>query len=198
MSVQIEPVTKARLDDLADLFQTNATTRGCWCVWFMSTGKQRQEGWGTANRERFEAFASRAKPPAGLLAYKDGVPVGWCATGPRSRYPAAIGPRAQMLKARDPAEDDDVWLVPCFFVRVGYRRAGVTDALLKAAVALAEASGATAIEGFPLAEGAQATDGYLGKERQFERCGFTCIARPSPRRAVMRRELSQRAARARK
>ena len=35
---------------------------------------------------------------------------------------------------RDPAEDAHVWLVPCFFVRVGSRLAGTTKHLLDAAI----------------------------------------------------------------
>ncbi len=180
------PVTADRLDDLADLFGTNATTRGCWCVWFMSTGKQRQEGWGTANRTRFEAFAKIANPPAGLLAYRDGQAIGWCAVGPRSRYPSAIGPRAVIMKGRDPGEDEDVWLVPCFFIRVGFRRTGTSYALLDAAVDMARSNGAMAVEGFPLAGDGRRVDEYLGREKLFAACGFECIARPTPRRAVMR------------
>lgn len=189
LEVDVQPVTADRLDDLADLFTTGPATRGCWCVWMLSTPKERHEGWGAGNRARFESFARTADPPAGLLAYHEGQAVGWCATGPRTRYPAAISPRATILKGRDKAEDDDVWLVPCFFVRVGFRRSGTSYALLNAAVDLAREAGATAIEGFPLAGNVRSADEFLGRETLFERCGFTCVARPTPRRAVMRKEL---------
>jgi GNAT superfamily N-acetyltransferase len=83
-----------------------------------------------------------------------------------------------------------VWLLPCFFVRVGHRRQGVTAALLDAAVAAASEHGATAVEGFPIADGRPVSaDAYLGTERRFGECGFACIARPSERRVVMRRDL---------
>jgi GNAT superfamily N-acetyltransferase len=88
------------------------------------------------------------------------------------------------------SEDADVWLVSCFFVRVGYRRSGITTALLRAAVVLAERYRAPAIEGFPLAgDGPHIGDRFLGTEPLFAACGFTCIARPTPSRAVMRRDL---------
>lgn len=79
--------------------------------------------------------------------------MGWVAAGPRSRYATATAPRSTILKDRDPAEDEDVWLVPRIFVRVGARRSGLTRALLTAAVALARERGAKAVEGFPLAAG---------------------------------------------
>lgn len=117
--------------------------------------------------------------------------MGWCAAGPRSRYPTAISPRATVLKGRDASEDDDVWLVPCFFVRVGERRQGTTRALLAAAVEMAAGHGAKAIEGFPLTnDGPRSPDDYLGRERLFAGCGFTPVARPTPRRVVMRRNLT--------
>jgi GNAT superfamily N-acetyltransferase len=189
--VEIHPVDADRLDDLADLFESNAATRGCWCMWFISAAEEVRAGWRNGgNRRAFEARARGADPPMGLLAYEDGVPVGWLATGPRSRYPRTISPRAKILKDRDPAEDDDVWLLPCFFVRVGHRRSGVTAALLTAAVEHAAASGATAMEGFPIADGYGKTpDDYVGKERRFAECGFACVAQPSERRVVMRRDL---------
>lgn len=160
-------------------------------MWFISSSDEVRAGWRDGgNRRAFEALATHADPALGLVAYRDGIPVGWIATGPRSRYPRAIGPRVKILKDRDPAEDDDVWLLPCFFVRVGYRRAGVTAALLAAAVEAAEVHGAKAVEGFPIADAyPKAQDDFVGKQRRFGECGFTCVAEPSPRRVIMRREL---------
>jgi GNAT superfamily N-acetyltransferase len=189
--VEIHPLTPDRLDDLADLFLTGPATRGCWCMWFLNPAKEVYAGWGDGNRRAFEATAQRADPPLGLIAYEGGTPVGWLATGPRSRYPRAIGPRTKILKGRDPSEDDDVWLLPCFFVRVGHRRAGVTAALIAAAVEHARAHGAAAVEGFPIADAyPKSQDDFVGKQRRFAECGFTCVGEPSPRRVVMRRDLS--------
>lgn len=161
-------------------------------MWFINSSKEVQAGWNNgANRRAFEELAQAAGPPLGLIAYEDGVPVGWLATGPRSRYPRAIGPRATILKGRDPNEDDDVWLLPCFFVRVGYRRSGVTSALIAAAVEHARAAGATAVEGFPIADDyPKSQDDFVGKQRRFAECGFACADRPSERRVIMRYDLT--------
>jgi GNAT superfamily N-acetyltransferase len=99
--------------------------------------------------------------------------------------------RSPILAGRDPAEDDDVWFVPCFFVRTGSRRAGLTQRLLTAAVEVARTHGAAAIEGFPLAgPGPHRDDRYLGTEGLFTACGFAVTARPSPRRVVVRRSFA--------
>lgn len=191
--MEIHPVTPARLPDLADLFESNATTRGCWCMCFRDTTAQEfHSGWRDGgNRARFERAAREEELPPGLLAYRDGQPVGWCTTGPRSRFQRAIGPRAVVFRDRDRGEDDAVWLVACFFVRVGARKAGTTHALLTAAVDHARQHGAPAVEGWPLAgSGPHKSDRYYGTEPLFAACGFTCVARPTPVRAVMRLDLT--------
>jgi GNAT superfamily N-acetyltransferase len=190
-SVEIHPATPDRLGDLADLFETGPATRGCWCMWFINNSEEVRAGWRDGgNRTAFEGLAARADPPLGLIAYDGAVPVGWLAMGPRSRYPRAIGPRSRIRKARDSGVDDDVWLLPCFFVRVGYRRRGVTAALVAAAVDEAEAHGAKAVEGFPIADAYPKNQhDFVGKQRRFAECGFDCVAEPSPRRVVMRRNL---------
>jgi GNAT superfamily N-acetyltransferase len=187
-AVDIQPLAPERRQDASDLFESNSTTRGCWCMWFVLTTREARDGWGSANRARFSDLAALNDPPGGLLAYLDRTPVGWCAMGPRSRYPTAAGSR--LMAHRDAAEDDDVWFVPCFFVRVGWRRAGITEQLLRAAVGYASSHGAAAIEGFPLSgDGPHKTDRYLGTEPLFAACGFRAVARPTARRVVMRRDL---------
>lgn len=188
--MEIHPLTGDRLDDLARLFETHTATRGCHCRCFLVTNREYQRDWGAENRARFEEFAKHADPPAGLVAYHDDEPVGWCAVGPRSRYTRAL--RSNIMSQRDPGEDDDVWLVPCFFVRVGYRGRGIIYTLLASALDLAQSHGAKAIEGFPLVGGKRhRADGYYGRESVFATCGFTPVAQPSPGRRVMRRDFHQ-------
>jgi hypothetical protein len=123
--IEVRPVTSASFTDLEDLFESNATTNGCWCMWYLITNKERQAGWGEGNKQRMKKQVKDSQLPMGLLAYKEGRPIGWCAVGPRSRYPIAFGPRTKILKGtRKPEEDESVWLVPCFFVRSGERGRG--------------------------------------------------------------------------
>jgi GNAT superfamily N-acetyltransferase len=183
-------------------------------MWFLLTSREIQAGWGATNRARFEEYARTAQDPPGLLAYRPAPParnaantadaantantadaaavepVGWCATGPRARYGRVL--RSPLVRDRDPAEDPDVWLVACLFVRRDARRTGVTVQLVEAAVRLARARGATAIEALPLVGGVRqpAAEAYVGTEAMFAACGFEVRARPSPRRLVMRRDLT--------
>jgi len=108
-------------------------------------------------------------PPPGVLAYLDGTPVGW----------AAVHPRRETSFARNrliPHVDDiDVWSLWCFRVRPGYRKQGVLHALVEGAVAHARASGAVAIEGYPVdnnGEKVNLTMAYVGTRQLFERADF--------------------------
>jgi GNAT superfamily N-acetyltransferase len=188
----VHPVDAGRLSDLDTLFATTKTTAGCRCLWFIVSAKQCEAGWGEANRVAFAALATAELDPVGLLAYRDGEPVGWCAAGPRTRFARALrSPVLAAAPADEGATDADVWLVPCFYVRRDARRAGVTRLLLTAAVSLARDRGAVAIEGFPLSGDRRrpAGEAYLGVEPVFAACGFTPVARPTPNRVVMRHPL---------
>jgi len=184
--MELRPVTGDDLTDLARLFDASGTLTGCWCMFFLLSGKEFEQGWGGANRARFAALAAATPQPMGLLAYRDGEPVGWCATGPRSRYGRIL--RSPLMKGRDASEDESVWLVPCFFVRRDARRTGVTRTLLHAAVDLAAEHGAAAVEGVPLAGSGRhpTAEAYVGTEPVFTACGFEPTSRPSPKRLVMR------------
>jgi GNAT superfamily N-acetyltransferase len=188
---EVRRVTTSLLPDVARLFETHGATRGCWCQAFTVSRSEYQKGWRDGgNRARFEAAAAEPGPPIGLLAYRAGEPVGWCAVGPRDRYKAAIGARARIMRNRDPREDDRVFFVSCLFVRVGHRGSGVTYDLLRAAVDLARELGAPAIEGWPRSgNDRQQSDLYYGRESLFAGLGFVVVDRPSPQRAVMRLEL---------
>jgi GNAT superfamily N-acetyltransferase len=190
MTVTVKPVRAARLDDVAALFGSSRTTEGCYCMWFVRSAKECSAGWSGGNKVAFESIVESETDPFGVLAYRDREPVGWAAVGPRSRYARAL--RSTVLKGRDPAEDDRVWFLPCFYIRRDARGAGVARTLLEAAVDLAGRRGATAIEAFPLAGADRHNSGhaYVGVEPLFASSGFTAVARPTPKRVVMRRDLT--------
>lgn len=194
MDLDARPVGPGDLADLAALFGESRNTRHCWCMAFCTGRGQFALGWLTGgNRRRFEAMAADRGPPMGILASVSGEPVGWCACGPRSRYAVAESGRSKLLQDRDRDEDENVWLLPCLFVRTENRGHGVTYALVRAAVELARREAAVAIEGWPSAgSDRRSEDEFLGREKVFEDLGFHCVARPSPRRAIMRLELTGR------
>lgn len=186
--IEVRPLTHELLPDAEAIFDSSPETSHCSCMWFIIPYVQYRAGMPGGNRELFCALVQGSNEPVGLLAYRDGEGVGWCAAGPRTRFARALG--VPSFKGRDRSEDESVWLVPCFYVRRDARRQGVSRALLEAAVALAHQHGAAAIEGFPFARGAKVgRESMIGVEALFAACGFAVARQPSPTRVVMRREL---------
>ena len=95
--------------------------------------------------------------------------------------------------ARGTAEDAGVWAVVCFWVPRGQRGRGVGGALLDAAVEHARASGARAVEAYPVDAAARENPAglFTGTVAMFTAAGFEVVHRPrrDRRRFVVRREL---------
>ncbi len=187
--LEIHPVTPDRWEDLAALFGPRGACAGCWCMYWKRTRAQFDRAKGEGNRRALRALVRGGATP-GLLAYAAGVPVGWCSLEPRSRF-TGLG-RSRILA---PVDDAPVWSVPCFFVARGWRRKGVTVALLRAAAKHAASQGATILEGYPTApkRGAMADAfAWTGIVGAFEKAGFREVARRSPTRPIMRRRVRAR------
>jgi hypothetical protein len=186
--MDIVPVTAANLSLLDTLFCSDASARHCRCMWFIIRVKDFHAGGEAANAGKLRVLAKASPFPLGVAALHDGEAVGWVAAGPRSRYARAIS--MPTLKGIDHAEDDDVWLVPCFFVRADMRQQKIVSRLLAGAVDLARSHGASAVEGFPATgKTPPRSDPQVGVESTFESCGFRAVRRPSTKRVVMRLDL---------
>jgi len=185
----IHPLTSERWPDLVRLFGERGACGGCWCMWWRLPRARWVGQKGLANQKAFRAVVE-AGPPPGLLAYAGDEPVGWCALAPRTDYP-----RLETSRILKPVDDQPVWSVPCFFVARGCRRRGVNLALLKAAASYARSRGARMLEGYPSdpKPGYPEVFYYTGLTSAFRKAGFREVARRSPARPIMRRELRKRA-----
>ena len=128
---------------------------------------------------------------SGLVAYLDGEPVGWCAVEPRTAYPRLLlKTRVPWAGREEDKTDDSVWAVTCFVTRAGFRRRGISRALVRAAVDFARERGARALEGYPmLTEPGQELmlgELHVGSRSSFADAGFIEVGRPTLRRVVMR------------
>ena len=123
-------------------------------------------------------------PPPGLLAFYEGLPVGWCQVTPRDSLPWLD--RTWRLKRVD---DIPVWCISCLYVRKGYRKKGVTSALIAAAVARARSAGAPCVEAYPLDAKLTPSASGTGYASTFARAGFKVVCRRTPPRPMMRYDL---------
>ena len=184
--LSIRPLTPDLLPAFDDLFGRSGACNGCWCMyWRLGTGYTKRPR--EQNKADFHRIVRRG-PPVGLLAFDGAVAVGWCQVTPRSALPHLD--RSRLCKAVD---DMPVWSVTCFYIRRGYRRQGVTAALIDAAIKAAKRAKAPALEAYPV--DTRFTRGsygmYTGVASTFARAGFETVTRRVPYRPIMRFELKK-------
>jgi GNAT superfamily N-acetyltransferase len=178
--VEVHPVTPDRATDLRRFSESHGKFRYCSCMrWRLTSSEYRQ----STKETRVAALDGRVRSgePVGVLAYLDGVPVGWCSVAPRESYSAL-----DRFKALGRIDDRPVWSVVCFFVDRRVRRQGVTEALLNGAVDYAIAQGAAIVEGYPVQPGPRLYT-YMGSPATFRKAGFIDVTPPGRARLVVRR-----------
>jgi len=194
-ALEILPLTKERLPDLAALFGQGGDPKWCWCAYYRLRGMDFSAATAASNREvlerAVEATTAEDRAP-GLIAYRDGEPVGWVSVGPRDDYE-----RLRHSKVLGPLDDRPVWSIVCFVVARRARKRGIANALLDAAAAYAREHGATLLEAYPVDTGGgrvSAATAYKGTLAMFKRAGFEVAARrqanrASPLRPIVRRSV---------
>ena len=194
-SLEIVPLTPGRLPDLARLFGQGGDPKWCWCSWFRLRNADFRTATAESNRAVLEratvTTAAQGRAP-GLVAYRDGEPIGWVSLGPREDYE-----RLQHSRVLAPLDDRPVWSIVCFVVARGARKQGVAHALLDAAIAYAEEHGATLLEAYPVDTAAgrvPAAQAFKGTLSMFEQAGFEVVERrrtsaTSTARPIVRRPM---------
>jgi GNAT superfamily N-acetyltransferase len=192
----VVPANAASWDDLRAIFGSRGQGAQCFCQRYkLAPGEAFKHHPAAMRAERLRAQTACGQPGAGatsgLVAYREGVPAGWCAVEPRSFYAGLRRAyRVPWTGRTEDKADPGVWAVTCFLTRAGFRRQGVSYALARAAVDFARARGARALEGYPMVRevGPDVPWGEMsfGAQSVFEAAGFRAVIRPTPRRVVMR------------
>jgi len=182
----IKPLTPDLWPALEDLFGVRGACGGCWCMyWRIGAAYRRRPS--TRNQADFREVV-RHGPPPGLVAFDGGLAVGWCQLTPRDALPFLD--RQWRLKRVD---DVPVWSISCFYVRIGYRRRGVTTALIREALRVAKRAKAPALEAYPFDAAVSPSSTSTGYASTFARAGFKVVARRMPARPIMRHDLRRSA-----
>jgi GNAT superfamily N-acetyltransferase len=188
-AIEVVPVTPDRWSDVVDLFTRKGPrggtpmTDGCWCQFWRLRGKEASDNWGASGRRRLQGEVRRGTEP-GLLAYIDGVPVGWCRIGPREMFD-----RLEHSASLRRVDDEPVWSVVCFYVHPTAKRMGVARALLKGAEAHAARHGARLVEAYPVGPKQINLDAYTGYAPMYEAAGYDTVRRAG-RRTVVRKQVA--------
>lgn len=191
MNITVFPLTPDRWADLETVFQAKGCSiaRGCWCMYYYESGKQDYPADMTPTEARKARLMARVAegPPPGLIAYHEGMPVGWVALAPRASYP-----KLQRSPVAKPVDETPVWSVVCFVVPAEWRGRGIASALLREAADYARLQGATILEGYPIDKTERGVDEWLwnGTKGMFDKLGFVEVARRRPERPVVRLSLN--------
>jgi GNAT superfamily N-acetyltransferase len=187
--VEVVPVSPDRWSDVVDLFTRKGPrggtpmTDGCWCQFWLLRGKDADAAWGAKGRRRLSGEVKRGTQP-GLLAYMDGVPVGWCRVGPREMFD-----RLENSATLRRVDDEPVWSVVCFYVHPSAKRQGVARALLAGAETHAATHGARLVEAYPVGPKQINLDAYTGYAPMYEAAGYEVVRRAG-RRTVVRKQVA--------
>ncbi|WP_129783397.1 GNAT family N-acetyltransferase [Promicromonospora panici] len=215
--MEIVPATPERWDDVQAVFGTRGGAHHCQCQrirlgdrawWYLSVEerahhlREQLDACLVDDRPADRMAADAADSPAGgtaggvsptsgaLLAYVDAEPAGWVAVAPRIEFVRYRGSQVPWAGRHEDKDDDSVWAVTCFAVRVGYRKQGLMYELAAAAVEHARERGAQAVEGYPIVlnQGQEVSWGEanVGTPGPFAAAGLTEVSRPTKRRRVMR------------
>jgi GNAT superfamily N-acetyltransferase len=186
-TLEYQPATTERWQDLEKLFGPRGAYSGCWCMWWRIARSQFSKQPGEGNRRALKHIIDSGEIP-GILAYSNGEPVGWCSLAPREAFPSLE--RSRTLKRVD---DQPVWSIVCFYVAKPYRGKGLMVDLLKAAIAYAKEHGATIIEGYPVEShnNLPPVSSFTGIASAFRKAGFVEVERRSEKRPIMRYIVSE-------
>lgn len=175
--IQIKEVTRARWKDLEALFEARGGPKYCWCMAWRAVGPETKRT-DAKSRKGFLKRRVDAGIPVGLLAYRDGQPVGWCSVAPKASY--------RKLDDLEPAVDPEkTWAIACFYVQRDARGDGLAGSLLAEAIKHARRKKAKLIEAYPVDEDSPSYR-FMGFVPVFEERGFEEAGLAGTRRHVMR------------
>jgi GNAT superfamily N-acetyltransferase len=179
-AVEVHPLTPERWPDLERLFGPSGAYSNCWCTFQRQTGREFAAGCenrGAGNRALLRALTDGGSPP-GLIAYRDGVPVGWVSVGPRTEFGRILRSPITHLTPVE-AANPTTWAIVCFWMPRAERGKGLGRTLLRAAIGHARSSGAMRLEGYPVdTHGARIPDGnaFTGTLDLFAGEGFASVS----------------------
>jgi GNAT superfamily N-acetyltransferase len=182
--ITIRPASSDTWTGVEALLSQRGPVHGCWCMYFRQTSKENQANWGDSNRRAMKRLVDSGRRP-GLVAFRDGRPIGWVSVAPRAEYT-----RLDRSPVTRQVDEQPVWSLVCLYVSHAHRGTGVARLLVRAAVDYARERGAEFIEAYPVDDtttSVRADAAYHGVVTLLRSEGFEEVARRRPNRPVMRR-----------
>ena len=169
-------VNRETWPDFASLFESRGGPKSCWCMVWRATAAEAKRPDGTNRRAAMKSRID-AGVPVGILGYRQGTAIAWCSIAPRPTY--------RPLGGMEDAAHEAVWSLACFFIKREFRKQGLVDQVLRAAVEHAARDGATIVEAYPV-DADSPSYRFMGFVETFGKAGFQEVGRAGRRRHVMR------------
>ena len=182
--IEVHQVTPDRVEDVLSFFDHdgyagNPEWASCYCVFFHQEDPEvtLNRPW-RQNREELKSRLTEGRT-IGYLAYADGRRAGWCNASIRSAYPTR----------KTGESDDEVGVVACFVIAPPYRRHGVAQKLLDAALDGFRARGINRVEAHPRVDASGDSQNFQGPLSLYIGAGFAEVTRDE-KTALVAKDLS--------
>jgi GNAT superfamily N-acetyltransferase len=176
--IEVMKATADAWSDVEQLFGRAGASNGCWCqYWLLGADYTRRDR--MQNQRDLQGQVHHGG--AGLMAYRDGEPVGWARFTPRADLDWLLD-----RFAKYDFGSNDAWSLSCFFIARRARGQGVMTKLIDYATGWGHDHD-TVIEGYPIDA---AVDGatrntFPGILQTFLNAGFSEQGRLARDRAVV-------------
>lgn len=175
MDLHIKPLTIDLWPAFEELFGSHGACNGCWCMYWR-IGSDYHKRSREFNKQEFQSIVKKGPPP-GLVAFKNDVAVGWCQLT-RKRSLSWLEKNYNF----NDIDHQDAWCISCFYIKRGYRKKGVTLALIEEAIEFVKLSKGTLIEAYP----SNSASSYTGYPSTFQKAGFKVVTLGKYGRIIMR------------
>jgi GNAT superfamily N-acetyltransferase len=176
---RIRPVTKRNISDLEALFESKGAPSYCWCMAWRDKSKDATAIYGDTRKD---GLLNRARGgiPVGMIAYDGDTPTAWVSLGPKESFKNLGGP--------EPVDGETIWSLVCYYIPRALRGQGLSQTLLKAAIAYARKRGADVLEAYPV-DSDSPSYRFMGFVPLYKNAGFHAAGTAGSRRHVMRLKL---------
>jgi len=185
--LKFQPLTSITWNLFEELMGERGGCGGCWCMSPRLSSKEFSENKYDGNKKSMQNLVN-ANKPTGLMATYKNEPVGWIALAPREDYT-----RIERSRALKKIDDKPVWSITCFFVKKEFRKMGLSQSLIKGAVAYAKKNKIKTLEAYPFipySDKVPAAFLWFGILSAFTNNGFKVVRQNSKSRAMVRLDVS--------
>lgn len=182
--INFEPLDRSNWGKFVQLFGEKGACGNCWCMYYRLSKADFNKGKANGgNRDAMKELVMQGRP-TGILGFYEEQPIAWCAFAPREDYI-----KLERSRVHKRIDQLPVWSITCFFVDKGFRRHGVSVALLKGVIGYAKGKGIKVIEAYPaIPTKERLPDSFVwvGLYSAFEKAGFEIADRTSLNRPMVR------------